>query len=82
MVGSFQYQQFFFTRDAGVQFVRFFDRHDLVAFAMNDQYRTSDLARGFDDIDSFQILKQRQIKPLPIVEGKAAVAPFLQLRPG
>ena len=45
---------------------------------MNDQYRTSDLACGLEDIDRFQILKQRQIKPVAIVEGKAPVPPFLQ----
>ena len=59
--------------------MRFFDRHDLVGVAVNDQHRTSDLARRLEDIDGFQVLEQRQIKPLAIVEGKTPLAPSLQL---
>src|ERR671911_111638 len=52
---------------------------DGVGESLLHHHRISDLASRLENIDGFQVLEQRQIKPLAIVEGKTPLAPSLQL---
>ena len=52
--------------EAAVQFVGFFHRHDLVGIAVQDQHRTSNLARGSENIDLSKSSSNARLKRWPL----------------